>query len=156
MDDVEGSVNHVKLKPIRVKTQERLRETGRVERPKEDEGLTGFVLGFKASDIEERFARALYKNKRVDSFEFQIQHYAGKNIPGEIRLDFMVHSGFDYPIMIDGEYAHKSADAKAHDQVQRERLDMILMGTGALPTQGIDGTKLQTQEEADALVRRMF
>lgn len=148
-------MQHIKLKVASNQT-EKTRQTGRVQRPKEDEGLTGYVQGFKASDIEERFARALSKNKRVDSYEFQLQYYAGKNIPGEIRLDFMVHSGFDYPVMIDGEYAHKSADAKAHDQMQRERLDMILLGTGALPTQAVDGTLLQTQEEADAVVRRMF
>ena len=149
-------MQHVKLKPVKAQTQERLRQTGRVQRQKEDEGLTGFVQGWPASDIEERFARALNKNKRVDSYQFQVQYYAGKNLPGEIRLDFMVKAGFDYPIMIDGEYAHKSAEAKAHDMVQRQRLDMILLGTGAMPTQSVDGMLLQTQEEADAVVRRLF
>ena len=130
-----------------------------LNRPKKEtqaEVLTQAVQGQSASDIEERFARALYKNERVEGFEFQQSYFAGRNMPGEVRPDFIVYAGTVYPVQIDGEYAHKSAEQKATDKAKDEQLDGYLTPMGAAVTQRIPGDLLQTQEDADRLVREMF
>ena len=120
------------------------------------EVLTQAVQGQPASDIEERFARALYKNERVEDFEFQQSYFAGRNMPGEVRPDFIVYAGTVYPVQIDGEYAHKSAEQKATDRAKDAQLDGYLTPMGAAVTQRISGDLLQTQEDADRLVQEMF
>lgn len=120
----------------------------------EDEALTGLVQGQAASDIEERLARALDKHGATERYDFQESYAAPRNIPGEIRPDFIVYLGgaTAQPLQPDGEYAHKSAEQKEEDRVKDARLDEILRGTGALPTIRIAGTDLETQAEADAWV----
>ena len=53
----------------------------RLQRPVANEGLTGWVNGKEASDIEERFARAL-RNNNVD-YSFRIDIPTAVSIPGE-------------------------------------------------------------------------
>lgn len=135
------------------------------------EHLSGQVQGKKASDIEERFARALDQGDNVDGYRFQISFFAGMNIQGEYRLDFMVESGgMEYAINPDGEYAHKSAEQKARDQFQDERLSERLKGELAVPpahwpslglringlVTRIPGELLADQTMADQLVQEMF
>jgi hypothetical protein len=127
------------------------------------EGLTGFVEGLAASDLEERFARALGKNGRVTSFAFRRPLLAGRNIPGEIELDFDVASGAWYqPVMIDGPFAHRSAVQKARDKMNEAILNNYLKATHQpLIRVSAENTTynvhdLDTQEGANALVDRMF
>jgi len=132
------------------------RFTGNLNRPVEDkkgEQLTGFVDGQKASDLEERFAYSLRKNRRVEGFDFQPSFIAGRNMPGEIRLDFMVYSGMvQYPIQIDGEFAHKTATQKELDKQKDAILNDALYGTSAVKVERINGSMIKTQEESDRLV----
>ena len=133
--------------PPKTKVDRRLKRSISVA---DDENLTGLVQNMDASDIEERFARAL--RKRDIRFTFQPSYFQGRNVPGEIRLDFMVDAGWPLPVMVDGEYAHKSAEAQAEDRIKDALLDDHLRGTGALPVIRITGDLLQTQEDADRVV----
>lgn len=148
------------MKPyVLKKIRKPVSSTRAINRPVKEvamENLTGFVRGKKASDIEERFGRALDKNQRVSNYLFQVSYIAGMNLPGEIRLDFLVFSGgTEWPIQIDGEFAHKTAAQKAEDAIKDAILDDFLKGK-AQATQRIDGELLDTQDNADKLVRRLF
>jgi len=118
--------------------------------------LVGWVQGKRATDIEERFARALDKSLEIDSYEFQPSYVAGRNLPGEIRLDFMVYAGLSYPFQLDGTYAHKTAQQKYEDAIKDAILDSILTPRGVQPVKRIPGDELETQEEADELVAELF
>lgn len=123
--------------------------------PNVTEGFTGQIQGLKASDLEERFARALDKRKNVISYEFRKPFVAGRNMPGEIEVDFSVYDGSYYPIQIDGEFAHKSAAQRTSDEMKNIVLDGLLKGS-AHPVQRIRFDRLQTQEAADHVVREIF
>ena len=136
--------------PYKYKIPKRLEDTralNRVVTETAPEILAGQVKGRVASDIEERFAKSLYKRKI--NFVFQESFIAGMNMPGEIRLDFLITDLFVQPVQIDGEFAHKTAEQKARDDWNDAVLDDHLRGTGALPVVRIDGEKLQTQEASD-------
>ena len=123
--------------------------------PKPDEGLTGELQGLPASDTEERFARAL--DKQALGYEFRAAQIAGRNLPGEVEVDFMVYDGATIqPVQIDGEFAHKSAEQKSEDAIKDVILDKSLEGTGALPVKRIPGAFLETQEEVNNVVKEMF
>ena len=127
----------------------------RLRVPKVDEGLTGVVDNQPATDIEERLARALDKYPTTQSYAFQDSYNAPRNVPGELRPDFVVYldGGTAQPLQPDGEYAHKSAEAKERDRVKDAMLDEILRDSGALPTIRIPGDLLQNQPDADYFVR---
>lgn len=130
------------------------RPLNRISPEQNTEILTGQVHGIKASDIEERFARSLYKKKL--KFNFQVSFFAGKNMPGEVRLDFMIDDTFIQPVQIDGEFAHKTAAQISKDRLNDARLDDHLRGTGALPTVRIPGELLQTQEDSDRQLSELW
>ena len=120
-----------------------------------DERLTGYVLGKEASDLEERFARALY-NKGKD-FDFQRDFMTAYSIPGqEKEVDFVVYNGQPQPIEIDGTYAHKSAEQKANDMTRDAILNEELSKHGYLPIIRIPGDELETQEDTTAVVERIL
>lgn len=135
---------------------------------REIEQLGKVVQGKRASDIEERFARALDKNERVDSYEFIVHEITGANLPGEAQLDFLVTAGGQqFAVQVDGEFAHKSAEQRASDAVQDARLSEALKDviSEPYPTSGIaangliarvPGYLLEDQHEADKLVQEMF
>lgn len=130
------------------------------------EEFTGIVQGKAASDIEERFARAL--DKKGYDYEFRPVYLGGRNIPGSVELDFMVFvGGQQFAVQIDGEFAHKSAEQKANDRAKDGQLTQYLEGLldaprpmpfnpdGALVTR-IPGDYLETQAEADWVVEGLF
>ena len=121
----------------------------------DDEALSGYVKGKEASDLEERFARALY-NKRKD-FDFQRDFMTPHSIPGqEKEVDFVVYDGQPQPIEIDGMYAHKSGEQKANDVTRDAILNETLGGMGYLPIIRIPGFELESQDETLAVVERLF
>jgi hypothetical protein len=122
---------------------------------KMDEGLTGLIENWKASDIEERFYRALRKSPNVISNEFRTAEVAGRNLPGEVEVDFMVFDGQYRPIQIDGEYAHMSAQQREGDRMKDAILNNYTQGWAA-PVVRIPGYQLQTQADADRIVKEMF
>ena len=123
--------------------------------------LSGMVKGKKASDLEEVFARALDKTDSVQWWQFRNHYGAPMGQVGSIELDFLVYTGTSYPVQIDGDWIHRSAEAKAHDLLQDARLNAILQPRGAMPVERIPGYKLQdgreaSQDKADRIVEEMF
>jgi len=119
-----------------------------------DEVLTGYVKGRQASDIEERFARALYNTGK--DFDFQQEFMTPHSIPGqEKEIDFVVRVGQPQPIELDGMFAHKSAEQRANDVVRDAILNETLEKYGYLPIIRIPGTELETQEDTLAVVEEI-
>ncbi len=121
----------------------------------DDEVLSGYVKGKSASDLEERFARALY-NKGKD-FDFQQEFMTPHSIPGqEKEVDFVVYDGQPQPIELDGTFAHKSAEQKANDVIRDAILNEVLSRYGYLPIIRIPGTELESQEDTMAVVEMIL
>lgn len=118
--------------------------------------LTRVVQGQKASDLEERFARGLDRNPNVYGYEFQPSYVTGRNLPGELRPDFIVYEPIMQPVQIDGEFSHKTAEQHASDAVKDALLDEVLKGSGALPSVRIPGYKLQTASDVDEVMRELL
>lgn len=96
-----------------------------------------YVQGEKASQNEYWFAQALDQLKAAGAildYKFQPSYVAGYNIPGEIRLDFMVTVPPDLPIQVDGSWIHSSAEAQENSKLQDQRLDEALAGSGSYQT----------------------
>lgn len=148
------------IKPFQFKierTPVRPKETLQRLRPetKADEEFVGEIQGLPASDLEERFARALHRANLQYAFR---QVFGGsRNQSGTTELDFMVYVGpTQYPIQIDGEFAHASGEQKQEDLMKNAILDEALRGTNSQPTRRIPYTLLQTQEDVNRLVRELF
>lgn len=118
--------------------------------------LTHTVKGQSASDLEERFARGLDRNPNVLSYEFQPSYVTGRNLPGELRPDFIVYEPVMQPVQIDGEFSHKTAEQHATDAVKDALLDEVLKGTGAMPSVRIPGDKIQTDSAVDEVMRELL
>ena len=136
--------------------QANLAGLNRIQRWADEELLIGAVKGQRASDLEERFARALYKNKRVLDFRFQVSFLAGRNLPGEKRIDFLVDTGRIIPVEVDGYFAHRSAAQQSRDSLKEILLNDYFQRVGYLPLVRVPGDELATQEEADRRVRELF
>ena len=127
----------------------------RIEREKEDEGLTSYVNGEPASEIEERFARALRKTQY--RFDFQYEVNTTFSLPHQQRfIDFVIYLPPPMPIEIDGGIAHKTIEDKEADRIRDATIDDALRSYGFIPIERIDGDKLLTQEDADAVVSDLF
>lgn len=118
--------------------------------------LTGFLVGKQASDIEERFGRALLAVKL--RFRFQVRFPTADRAPGQRRVvDFVVESkGIDHPVEIDGRIGHRTSAQKGKDAVREILLNDLFVRWGMALLQRVSWTELETQEEADRTVRRMF
>jgi len=159
LDDRQGVVMKA-LKPYVLKKPRKPAQDNvlkdRITTPKQDEGLTGYIGDWEASDIEERFGRALAKAGL--SFSFR-EHFFGpsRTTPGAVEVDFLVQIGGEvYPIFIDGEFAHKTQAQRDNDKIKDARFDDYARRFGAYPSQRIAGDVLETQEQADMLVKEMF
>ncbi|MBN2045438.1 MAG: hypothetical protein JW757_10495 [Anaerolineales bacterium] len=130
----------------------------RFDFPAEEEGLTLYVHGTTASDLEERFYRACKgAGMRDEDISFQVEFSTVVSIPEEDKVvDFVIHQGRSYPVDIDGEIGHKTEAQKASDQVREVLLNEIFSRRGMALLQRVSWPELQTQELADAVVKRMF
>ncbi len=134
--------------------------TGRVYRgpqEAEDERLTGQVNGKKASDIEERFYRGTRKDRRIQWVRFETVYGApSSGMYGSAELDFLIFTGTHYPVQLDGEWIHKSAEARysdyEHDLIIMERL----RARGVQEINRVRGKFLQTQKDADSVVQQIL
>jgi len=121
----------------------------------EREVLSGTVQGLPASDLEERFAKALDRlGDAIQYYEFRVPYIEGRNMPGEIEVDFVVHTPFILPIQVDGAYSHKNAEQKAKDEYNDAVLNDYLQGV-AMPVRRVKDYELQTQDDADATARQV-
>lgn len=131
----------------------------------EAESLTGFVLGQRASDLEERTARALDKIGIPYRFRVRISPLipgrlteAHGNVVGEVELDFLCFPpGQIYPLFIDGEIAHYMAEwQKELDEEKKAKADNALRAYNAQPSVRIPFWKLNNQAAADKTIREIF
>lgn len=126
--------------------------------PANNEVLSGYVQGAKASDIEERFARGLSVDKRVDGYQFRFPVISPRNHPGQLEIDFVVQSaGLIYCFQVDGAYAHKGI-GKQQDDLRKDVLSNEFMRKkyNAMPIRRIPWSKLTTQEQANFTVRELI
>lgn len=123
--------------------------------PEPEEGLTGIVQGQDASAYEERFARSMDKNPRVQWYDFVKTYVAPPGIAGSKELDFLIGAGLIYPIQIDGDWIHKGASARAQDEESDNQINQILQHS-AQPVRRVRGIELETQEMSDRLVEELF
>ena len=119
---------------------------------KEKEQLYGFVRDMAASDIEERFARALDKLEK--NYWFRLPVGAPRGMPGYNEVDFLVASGGYYPIQIDGEYSHIGREAK--DMLTDAKVMVALREYNPFPVKHILYTSLGNQRAADMAARELF
>jgi len=117
--------------------------------------LTGYVNGVKATDIEERFARALRKHGL--RYRFQVRFETVQSLPGRARVvDFVVYHGLRYPVEVDGEIAHSTGAQEAADRLREELLNEVFRWRCMPPLQRVKWWQLETQGQADAVVRELF
>jgi len=136
----------------------------------EKEVLSGVVQNKKASDIEERFARALAKipgwtylfRERISPLTHQLTSLI-RNLPGELEIDFLLQQGETIiPVLIQGEIGHfYAAWQRTQDEDKIAAIDKALRAYGALPTVQIpqnrnDLWKLSNQEYTDRTVRELL
>ena len=128
------------------------------QRQAEREFLSGIVQGLAASDIEERFSRALDKDDRVIGYTFREAVLAGRNLPGQLEVDFMIETagGEIWPVQVDGEFAHKGASKRQEDALKDTMINDYYRRYGVHPVKRIDGDLLKTQKDANELVKEML
>jgi hypothetical protein len=118
------------LKPYRFKKPRppaRPEAGARVVAEVEQENLTGLVQGQPASRDEELFARAFDYYKIA--YDFQQSFVSGRNLPGEIRPDFMVYAGRPTPFYPDNQQWHGTASQK-EDAKQKDAMLAAHLGAG--------------------------
>jgi len=131
-----------------------LTRLNRIPQRKEDEGLTGFVHGVEASDLEERYARALEGFGK--EFQFQYEVYTAYTLPGEQKkVDFLVNDGQYYPEEVDAAFTHKTAEQQSYDRIRDAVIDEHLSKYGFQPIKRVDGDRLQTQEATNTVVSEL-
>ena len=130
---------------------ERIEPEAPPREPSDDEGLTGYVRGLEASDIEERFARALDAYEQDYIFQFEVT--TAFTLPHqEKQVDFLVTTGQPRPVEIDGTWVHKSAEQREYDSVRDAQVNQVLRPRGYLPVMRISGDELVSQEFANSVV----
>ena len=122
----------------------------------EQEILTGFVHGKKASALEERFAKALDEARL--QFIFQYPVYGAYQIPGEEnKIDFMV---FDGPILIPveprGGFIHQSPSKKEKDKRRSQILNEVLQRMGIREIITLKPDEPRDMDNAREIVRSLF
>jgi hypothetical protein len=127
----------------------------RISQAAPDEMLTGVVRGENASDLEERYSRALDKLEK--DYEFQYEVYVAGTLPGEEKLvDFVVYDGgIPFPEEVDAAFTHKTAEQKGYDAIRDAVVDDSLKSQGFQPIVRIDGERMNTQEGADLVAEEL-
>ena len=119
-----------------------------------EEEFTNFVNGQKASDIEERMARALRTIGREFSFQIEVP------ITGKFHaklVDYLAFSGgLIYPIEVYGEIGHATSAQKAADNDREAELNQTFRRNGRQHLQVDWWWELNTQEAATRKAQRMF
>ena len=120
------------MKPYRYKLSPRPPKLplNRLQDEDEQRPLTGYVRGQDASQWEE-WASWWLDSKKYD-YKFQVEYRPQTTIPGQDYIvDFVVENR--YPIELDAEFTHKSAESKAHDALRDEVLNEMFRSMGMFP-----------------------
>lgn len=126
------------------------------------EQLDGFVQGKKATDDEERFAKALDKIGSVQGYEFRMALGAPRGMPGWRELDYLVQTpgGWRAFEIDDTSFVHRGESARNADQTRDLQRIQALERQGIHLARGIEHVDavmwLDTQAKADARVRELF
>ena len=125
------------------------------------------VQGMKASDLEERAARAI--DKLEIGYEFRVRltsEFLGarrltrefNNMRGEIEMDFLLEKDTRvYPIFIDGQISHYWTEAQADaDKVKTNAVNEFGRQFGWHEAVRIPFWKLDNQDMADRTIRELF
>lgn len=132
----------------------------RSQKPKET--FTKVIQGKKASDLEERFARALDKLGYGYTFRYQISQFGGSenlvNTTGTVEVDFLVSkNGLLQPVQVDGEIAHYKAAWQREKDAQKDlKANEFFQQYGALPLVRIPFWDLDTQDRANLVTKRLM
>jgi len=128
--------------------------------PKAEEGLTGYVHGQKASDLEERLAIALDFYGIPFIFQFEVD--SAYSLPSEGKLiDLLVNDGGLWiPLEPGGGFFHRSPSQQEEERARQNTINPILMLQGIHPL----GDPLYTLnfdepvsiEQAKEIISRMF
>lgn len=123
---------------------------------RDTEYLTGYVNGLKASDIEERFARAITSAGK--KFVFRMPIISPRHMAGQLELDFLVvDEPYYFPVQVDGAYAHKNISQQQEDMLKDIRIEAYLKKEYATqPLKRIKGIQLETQEMANIRVEELL
>jgi len=128
-----------------------------LDRPNADDDppLTGWVNGYKASDIEERFARGCRDNQ-VD-FGFKVRLAVLSSLIGDKKeIDFIIYLPVPQTVDVDGEFAHKTSEQTGEDQLRDALLNNELIELHyQIPHLRVPWYKLSDQDKADETIRRI-
>ena len=118
--------------------------------------LTGLVKGKPATDIEERFARAL--GSLGLGFRFQVRFSTVGSLPWQEKVvDFVVQvSGVFQPVEVDGDIGHRTSAQRGRDAIREVLLNEVFIRLGYLPLVRVKWFELESQEMADGVVRSML
>lgn len=140
--------------------------TTSLPRTGENENLVGEIQGLPASDLEERFARALdkaqveyYFRQRISSPAIGARKLTREfaNLPNEIEIDFLVVKGLVKPVFIDGQIAHFKAKWQADlDDEKTNQTNAFGRMYGWDEAVRIPYWKLENQDMTDAYVRQNY
>ncbi|KKM22393.1 hypothetical protein LCGC14_1625800 [marine sediment metagenome] len=126
----------------------------RLNRPKpvkDDEGLTGYLRGLAATDIEERFGRAL--DVRRKSYVFQIDMPVEGSVDWK-SIDFIVDRL--WPTDIYGQIGHDTNAEQGKDLIREALLNETFRKQGLQPLTTVWWWELSSQELANEKVRDLF
>jgi hypothetical protein len=113
----------------------------------------GTVQGKSATDIELRVAISLDKFNWEYTFQYGV--LGGRQLRGGSVIDFLVQTApLPTPLYIMGEYWHGNKQAE-RDKLMMSLLSSAFHGTFNEP-EVLMGTDLQTQEESDEAVLKLF
>ena len=132
-----------------------MNRVARIKAEADEVPLTGWVHGKRATDIEERFARALMR-MGLD-FRFQVPVATRVSLPGHERIvDFIVETGLKIPVEVDGPRGHNNSAQQGMDEVREMLLNEVFRWWGYSPLERVPWWRLNTQEGARILVRELF
>lgn len=127
------------------------------------EVFTGRIQGKRASDLEERTARAFDKLGIPYNFRWRVLPggvlaSGGENHYGELEVDFLASwRNAMYAFAIDGKIAHYfAAWQRERDEKKTTQINAVLRKYGMRPLIRVPYVKLVSQEAADTFYRDGF
>jgi hypothetical protein len=117
--------------------------------------VSGYIQGKEASDLELNYAAGLERRGLEYTYEYEVQ--TAYSLPHEKKkIDFMVWEAIGYPVEIDGDFAHKSAEQKAEDVERDGLINEALLPHGFAPVQRITEEHVLTPDAVDITIREQF
>jgi hypothetical protein len=110
-----------------------------------------------ASDLEERFNKAVSKHPSVRGVEFRLSLGAPRGLPGWLELDYLLDtvSGYRAFEVDDITFIHKGERERQEGLIkdQRRLFTLKSWGLGVREIEHVTNEKLGTQEEANRWAR---